>query len=369
MNRLTPIPIPLLNPNEPEALLVSVNKVAGDAVKTGEVLAVIETTKSTGEISAPTDGFLVGLRYSVGQIVQAGETLAYIGQSPADQDNHLPPWAAQDQPVEKSSSEDGIRMTQPARDLALSLGLDLTTLPKDRLITTTMIQALAETRPLDRSLPDVPDGENRIVIVGAGGHGRSLAALLGKQSIYRLVGFLDDTRQGEVSGVPVLGGLERLPELVDEGIRWAINGVGGISDLNARLKIYQTFQRVGLRCPTVIHPSAVIEESARVREGNQIFSLSYIGTDVTMGYGCIINTGAIVSHDCILSDYVNLSPGATLAGGVRLGEGVLVGMRATINLGVQIGQRARIGNGATVKEDVPEGGIVPAGTIWPARRR
>jgi acetyltransferase-like isoleucine patch superfamily enzyme len=30
-----------------------------------------------------------------------------------------------------------------------------------------------------------------------------------------------------------------------------------------------------------------------------------------------------------------------------------------------VGAGARIGNGSTIKEDVPEMGIVRAGTIWP----
>jgi len=36
-----------------------------------------------------------------------------------------------------------------------------------------------------------------------------------------------------------------------------------------------------------------------------------------------------------------------------------------VNLKVRIGERARVGNGATIKQDVPEGGIVRAGTVWP----
>jgi sugar O-acyltransferase (sialic acid O-acetyltransferase NeuD family) len=148
----------------------------------------------------------------------------------------------------------------------------------------------------------------------------------------------------------------------------AVNGVGGIGNLGARLSVYQRLSDAGFHCPTVIHPTAFLEDSVDLSDGVQVFPFAYIGTQVQVGFGCIINTGAIVSHDCHLAPYVNLSPGATLAGGVHIGEGSLVGMRATINLGVQIGKRTLIGNGATVKGDVPDSGVVPAGTIWPPRR-
>jgi len=170
-----------------------------------------------------------------------------------------------------------------------------------------------------------------------------------------------------VLGLPILGGREKLAELAAEGICLAVNGVGGIGNLKSRLDVYDLLAQSGYHCPTVLHPTAFIEDSAVLGEGCQVMPLAYIGTQVEAGFGCIINTGAIVSHDCQLADYVNLSPGATLAGGVVVGEGTLVGMRATVNLNVRVGRRALIGNGATVKADVPDGGVVPAGTIWPPR--
>jgi acetyltransferase-like isoleucine patch superfamily enzyme len=67
----------------------------------------------------------------------------------------------------------------------------------------------------------------------------------------------------------------------------------------------------------------------------------------------------------VLGDYANLSPGAILAGEVSVGSATLIGMGVTVNLRVKIGEHARIGNGSTIKQDVPAGGIVHAGTIWP----
>ena len=365
---LIPIRIPLLNPNETEALLVSLEVEEGERVKPGQVLALIETTKSTGEVTVEAGGYLVGMRFQPGDSLQAGDVLAYIGQTPDVEDPSLPPWAS-DEPEISSGQADGLRITAPARALALEKGFNLDDLPHGPLITREMVAALAA-KARNQSLPEIPEGENRLVIYGAGGHGRSLAALVRKMGGYKLIGFLDDgCSAGEkVLGLPVLGGREKLVELAGDGICQAVNGVGGIGDLKSRLNVYDLLMDAGFHCPTVIHPTAFIEDSAMLSEGCQVMPLAYVGTQVESGFGCIINTSAIVSHDCQLADYVNLSPGATLAGGVIVGEGSLVGMRATVNLNVRIGRRALIGNGATVKADVPDGGVVPAGTIWPPRR-
>lgn len=367
MDKLIPIKIPLLNPNEPEALLAALEVSEGDRLEPGQVLAVIETTKSTGEILADTAGYLVGLRYHTGETLQAGEVLAYIGSTPDAHDPALPPWHAPEQTASSpETSPTGLRITEPARKLAVEAGLDLSTLPRDTLVTGEIVRALLADNPI---VQKVPEGEKRVVIYGAGGHGRSLAALIRLLNKYVIIGFLDDGYPaGEnVLGLPVLGGAEKLAVLAQNGIRMAVNGVGGIGDLQIRLTVDARLKAAGLFCPSVIHPTAFLEASTQLADGVQVFPFAYLGTEVSVGYGCIINTGAIVSHNCTLSPFVNLSPGATLAGGVVVGENALIGMRATVNLNVHIGRGARIGNGATVKADVPDGGVVPAGTIWPPR--
>jgi sugar O-acyltransferase (sialic acid O-acetyltransferase NeuD family) len=368
MPKLTPIKIPLLNPNEPEALLASLLLAEGAPVEVGQIVAVIETTKSTGEVQAEAAGYLVGLRYQQGDTLQAGEVLAYIGATPDASDPTLEPWVTPDE--SDTGAEEGpaeLRITEPARALALAEGLALEALPRGILVTREMVMELLEqTKPV---VVAIPEDEKRLVIYGCGGHGRSLAALIRQYAHYQIVGFLDDgvAIGAEVDGLPVLGGGEKLPYLAQQGIRMAVNGVGGIGDLPSRLKVYDLLAKSGFHCPTVIHTTAFIEETATLADGVQVYPFAYIGVGVQVGFGCIINTGAIVSHDCILAPYVNLSPGATLAGGVIVGEAALIGMRATVNLNVSVGRRARIGNGATVKADVPDGGVVPAGTIWPPR--
>lgn len=53
-------------------------KKAGDRVEKGEVLAVVESEKITGEVEAPASGVLAEILHDVGNEVPVGETIATI---------------------------------------------------------------------------------------------------------------------------------------------------------------------------------------------------------------------------------------------------------------------------------------------------
>ncbi len=358
--------IPLINPNEPEALLAEIQVTDGQQVEREQVLCTLETTKSTVEVLAERAGYVVGLQFEQGQTVRAGQALCYLADNP---DWTLPEPERSSPALLGMARPAGLRITDPALALARKHHLDLNGLPQDRLITAQVIQDLlaGSNRPGIR-MPEFAFDPGAILVYGAGGHGKSVIDLLRSLGIYRIAGVLDDNPavSGELMGVPVLGAGDQLADLHAQGIRLAVNAVGGIGNVQVRIAVFQRLAEAGFTCPAVVHPSAVVERSAVLAPGMQIFPQSYVGSDVQAGFGTIVNTGAIVSHDCRLAAFVNISPGAILAGGVEVGEGSLVGMGATVNLLVKIGPGARIGNGATVKSDVPAGGIVRAGGVWPA---
>jgi acetyltransferase EpsM len=360
------ITIPLLNPNEPEAVLAALNVTEGQYVSKGEILCTLETTKSTADLEAAADGYVVGLRFSQGQTARAGELLCYLADTPT-----WSPPSAEAPPEPETSVEQipvGLRITTPALALARQMGVVLEKLPLGPLVTESLVRAqFDQSGRLELEAPQAAFDPTAMIVYGGGGHGKSLIELIRALGSYHLVGIMDDgIPAGEIIlGLPVLGGGEALAEIYARGVRLAANAVGGIGDLTIRVKVFQRLTQAGFTCPAVVHPLAFVEPSASLSPGVQVFPHAYVGSEVHLGFGTIVNTGAIVSHDCQLGNYVNISPGAILAGGVRIGDGSLVGMGATLNLLVKVGQAARIGNGATVKSDVPEGGIVRAGNIWP----
>jgi sugar O-acyltransferase (sialic acid O-acetyltransferase NeuD family) len=364
MTKPTPIIVPLINPNEPGALLVAFHVMPGQHILSGDKLCTLETTKSTVELTAETNGYLVGLAFEIGQTIQAGDVLGYLAESP----DWTPPKIPHTPAEQQLSRPEGLRISQPALLLAQRHKLDLTSFSSELFVTEKMIQEMIDlSAQPELDLQADHFDPNSIIIYGGGGHGKALIDLIRMLGTYPIAGFVDDGLQvgSSIMRIPVLGGSNILEKLIEHGVRLAANAVGGIGNITSRIYVFEQLNKAGFSCPTLVHPTAFVEPSAILSEGVQVMPHAYVGSEAHVGFGAIINSGAIVSHDCNLGDYANLSPGAILAGEVTVGAATLVGMGVTVNLKVRIGGRARVGNGATIKQDVPEGGIVRAGTVWP----
>lgn len=371
MGEPKPVLIPLLNPNEPEAVLTAVHVQEGQWMEAGEILCTLETTKSVSDLEAEQSGYISGLHFEVGHTVQAGQVLCYLASS-LEEGLRL---AAAEETMETGNKTDlppGLRITQPALALAQTLGVDLSQVPVGPLITEAAVKRIHANAPaqaagIPTSIHDFDP--TAILIYGGGGHGKSIVDLLRTAGTYHITGIVDDGLAAAgvhtIMDVAVLGGSEALEEQYQKGTRLAVNAVGGIGNVTTRIEVFQRLAQAGFACPVIVHPKAILEPSASLSPGVQAFALSYLGSQVKVGFGAIVNTGAILSHECVIGEYANISPGAILAGQVEIGPAALVGMGVTINLQVKVGAKARIGNGATVKSDVPDGAIVRAGSIWP----
>jgi sugar O-acyltransferase (sialic acid O-acetyltransferase NeuD family) len=362
-----PVKIPLLNPNEPEAKLVSLVIVEGQHVKGGDLLCTLETTKSTAELTAERDGYVINLTFSEGELVKAGTRLCYLSENkdwqPDVEHSEVQLETEGGTPADIPS---GLRISKPALMLAQSSNLDLNAFPVGPLVTENYVREIIDSS-IESAQPDFEFNPQELIIYGGGGHGKSVIDLIRATGVYRIRGVVDDGLEPGTSilGFEVMGGRGILPELREQGVWQAVNAVGGIGDISSRLMVFQLLAENGFVCPALSHPSAVIETSAHIAPGVQVFPHAYVGSEANVGFGVIVNTGAIVSHECKLDDYSNISPGAILAGDVEIGQGSLIGMGVTVNLGVKIGENSKIGNSATVKSDVPAGGLVRAGAIWP----
>lgn len=353
---------PLLSVNEPESQVLEILVRQGQQVSAGDVLCVLATTKANFDVEAETSGYVQRILIAVGDTVPASAPLFEIGAEPPAMIEQAVSNAAV---PELNGVPAGVRITQKAVKLARELRVDPTALPADVLVTEAVVRSLAH----PGRVPDVKPAINarEVLIYGAGGHAKTIIDLLRQTSQFHLAGIVADPPPGETNllGVPILGASDVLPALYADGIRLIVNAVGGLQSTRVRIEIFERLAKLGYAFPAILHRTAVIEPSAAIAPGVQVFGLAFIGSASSVGFGAIINTGAIVSHDCVIGEYVHLAPGALLAGHVKVGTGALVGMGVTTHMNVTIGEWTRLGNGARIHGDVPPHTVVQAGTSWP----
>lgn len=211
---------------------------------------------------------------------------------------------------------------------------------------------------------------SRVLVWGAGGHGRVVADLV-RACGHVLAGFVDADRskvgrEVKGGGRVVLDELDLLTRL-GEGPLDGVDAVAlAIGDNRVRL---DRLLRLGSTSAVhLVHPSAVVSPSADVGRGSVVFPLAVLNAGARAGEAVIVNTAAVVEHDCVLADGVHVSPRATLAGGVRVGARSWVGAGATVIQNVSIGTDVVVGAGAVVIRDVPDGCTVAGVPAAPLRR-
>lgn len=198
------------------------------------------------------------------------------------------------------------------------------------------------------------------VVIGGGGHARTVIDGIRSAGLAEPVGILDPQRSTSdaIDGVPVLGGDELLHSLADRGITAFAVGVGGVGDNGPRRAAFLRGVDAGLMPLTVVHASAVVATGVIIGRGSFVAAGAVVNVGVVTGENVILNTGALIDHDCVLGDHVHVSPGATLCGTVRVGTMAHVGANAVVRQQVSVGEGAVVGIGAAVVEDVAEGRTV-----------
>jgi sugar O-acyltransferase (sialic acid O-acetyltransferase NeuD family) len=196
----------------------------------------------------------------------------------------------------------------------------------------------------------------RVVIIGAGGHGREVAEIMRHQiqvgEKLQLLGFIDENSalHGHyVDGLPVLGNWSWFTRSDSPEVA-VICAVGTPSICQ---RFVQHALALGLPFVSAISPLAVISPRAHVGQGVAVFPGAVINTGAFLDDHCIVNVGATVSHDTRVGRYCNINPGAHLAGSISVGEGCYVGMGSNIIQGRSVGMWTVIGAGAVVIRELP----------------
>jgi len=349
--------VPRENVNDDFVVIRSIHVLSGESVKKGQVVVEVETSKTNIEIEAPDDG-KVSHDLSEGDQLSVGSILFIVGEASTTHDNK--------EKVNAENTHDdpnfkGIKFSIEAEKRIKELGISKSIFNKgwitayDVNLSQNIESNSANRHVILQNTIINRSGKDKIIILGGGGHSKMCLDILKIINRYEIIGVIDSKLPigSSVFGVEVIGkGDEDLKKIFSLGVSNAINAVGSILKPAIRKTLFEKLKVIGFSVPNLIHPSAIVEQSSRMGEGNQIMMGASIGSDVSIGDNCIVNSGAIVSHDSVLMNHSHIAPGAILAGGVSVGELAVVGMGSTIYMGLKISERAIIGNGSNVFRDI-----------------
>ena len=141
-----------------------------------------------------------------------------------------------------------------------------------------------------------------------------------------------------------------------------------------------------------VHPTAVVDEGARLGEGTRVWHFCHVEGTAVIGSGCSIGQNAYVGSRTVIGDHCKLQNNVSIYEGVTLGNGVFcgpscvftndltpralfpkghenfvptlvedgasIGANATIVCGHRIGRCPMVGAGAVVTSDVPSHALV-----------
>ena len=139
-----------------------------------------------------------------------------------------------------------------------------------------------------------------------------------------------------------------------------------------------------------IHPTAIVEDGAKIGEGTSIWHHAHVRTDSELGKKCILGKGVYIDAGVKIGDGVKIQNrvsvyhGVTVGNNVFLGphmvftndlyprafnpewktietkveDGVSIGANAVIICGITLGKFSMIGSGSVVTKDVPPHALV-----------
>lgn len=203
--------------------------------------------------------------------------------------------------------------------------------------------------------------KDRLLIIGAGGHGKVVADIALKMDRWDYIAFLDDNDDIKTSmGIEVIGkSADMFRYIKDYDIFVAIG------NNETRKVIQEKLEVEGASIPVLIHPDAIIGEKVEINAGTVVMAGVVVNCCTIIGKGCIINTGATIDHDNLIEDYVHISPGVHTAGAVRIGKGTWLGIGSIVSNNITITSGCTIGAGAVVVKNIGKSGTYVG---IPARR-
>ena len=203
-----------------------------------------------------------------------------------------------------------------------------------------------------------PNDCERIIIVGAGGFGREVlqwARHAWPEHVHKFAGFVsaDPTKlDGHAPSLPILGSPN------DFELRPTDGFVLGIGIPRIRRVVAEQLEARGARFLTLIHPTAIVADTAVIGPGSVICPYAVVSDAVRLGRCVLVNYHASLGHDAEAGDFAVLSPYATLGGYAAVGSDVFLAIHVTVGPNVTLGEGTIVSANSSALAPTPAGSFV-----------
>ncbi len=189
-----------------------------------------------------------------------------------------------------------------------------------------------------------------IVLIGAGGHCRSVIDVIEQAGEYHIAGLvgLPEEKGGVIQGYEVFATDDDMDMLIREYSCFHIS-LGFLRSPEKRTGIYKRLKEAGAILPVIISPLAYVSRHASLGEGTIVMHQALVNAAATIGRNSIINSKALIEHDAVVGDHCHIATAAVINGGVMVGDGSFIGSNAVTKQGAVIPAFSFVKAGAIVK--------------------
>ena len=174
--------------------------------------------------------------------------------------------------------------------------------------------------------------EKKLLILGAGGFGQTIAEVAELLGNWESISFVDDRwpDQQWLGCYPIVSNIQNLSLIKQQDFE-AIIAVG---NNQIRQKWQQLLLDLSIPITTIIHPQTVVAPSVKIGQGVSIMAGCIIGTNTIIQDGVILNIGTLLDHDVMIEVFSHLSVGVKVAGGQ------IIPPRSFLKVGTSVGHKS-----------------------------
>jgi sugar O-acyltransferase (sialic acid O-acetyltransferase NeuD family) len=118
--------------------------------------------------------------------------------------------------------------------------------------------------------------------------------------------------------------------------KYAVAIAVGYKSLKTRWAIYQKVKADGYKVPSLIHPQAIVDKSAKIGEGAIIMAGAIVDYNAEIKDLAVLWNGVVVSHDSAIGENTFLSPSSTICGCTIIGRDCFIGAGAVVSDHVKV---------------------------------